>query len=138
MDLTPQTASKFYTQIEADPAYQAAKRDLRVQADLRKLVLDPLDYTASLPLGLSVLLGLDVDGMRVISAQNEVPGLLGSGHNLVLGGDDGQAIAYLRPTGKLIAGVSNRRSALIEVDDDGLRLDNGVIVPGSVINISVD
>jgi hypothetical protein len=137
-DLTPASSSNFYTRIDADRGYQAAKRDLRVQPDLWKLVFDPVDYTASRPVGLSVLLGSQLSGIRVISAQSEVPELPGSGHNLVLGGEDGKDIAYLRPTGQLIAGTSNHRPALIEISFDGINTNAGTILRGSVLKTSTD
>jgi hypothetical protein len=138
-DLSKAQAAKFYEQIENDRVYRTACNDLRVTQKLIPLVFDPVEYTSSRPVGLSVLLGHSGEGIRVVTAQAEASELKGSGYNLVLGGDDGEKISYLRPTGMLIAGTSSHQPALLEVDDvGGSHPSQGTVVPGSILDTKSD
>jgi hypothetical protein len=134
-DLMPSAASGFYRTIEADREYQAARRDLRIQPELWRIAFDPVDYTGSRPLGLSVLLGSVGQGLRVESAQNEAPEIVGSAANVVLGGADGETIRLLEPVGKLLAGRSEGYPALLETRLEPGAMDYGAVVPGSVLPI---
>jgi hypothetical protein len=135
-DLTHAASGDFYRHIENDPAYQAAKKDLRLQVDLATIASDLVDYTGSRPLGLSLLLNPSFDGLQAQTAQSELPIVPGSGINVVLGGDDGKQVQVLRPVSKIIAGTSDGRPALLEVGLDGKRMDPVVVVPGSILPIS--
>lgn len=137
-DLTPSAASGFYKTIESDREYQAARRDLRIQPELWRIAFDPVDYTVSRPLGLSVLLGPIGHGLRVESAQNEIPEIAGSGANVVLGGADGRQINFLEPVGKLLAGTSEGHPALLEIKLDHGAMDHAAVMPGSVLPVSAE
>jgi hypothetical protein len=134
VDLTPSVFSKFYEAVENDPAYQKVKRDLRVQSDLWRIAFDPVDYTGSRPLGLSILVDRSVDAIQVQTAQTEIPGIPGPGLNVVFGGDDGKQLTFLQPTGKLVVGTSGGHSALLEVSLDGAQSERTVVVPGSILH----
>ncbi len=133
VDLTPSVSSRFYDAVENDPAYQKMKRDLRVQPDLWRIAFDPVDYTGSRPLGLSILVGHSLDAIQVQTAQTEVPEIPGLGLNVVIGGDDGKQLNFLQPIGKLIVGTSAGRPALLEVGLDAAQSEQTVVVPGSVL-----
>jgi len=136
LDLTRSAAREFYTSIEGDREYQAARRDLRIQPELWRIAFDPVDYTGSRPLGLSVLLGSMGQGLRVESAQNEVPEIAGASTNVVLGGADGRQISFLEPLGKLLAGRSEGHPALLEIRLDHGAMDHAAVMPGSVLPIT--
>ncbi len=133
VNLTPSSNSEFYSTIEASRDYQLAKRDLGVQAPLWRIASDPVDYTGSRPLGLSALLGSNVEGLRVESAQDEVSEIAGSATNIVLAGEDGKQIDFLEPMGKLVAGTSEGRPALLEIKLNHGTTDRGSVLPGSVL-----
>ena len=97
------------------------------------MVFDPVDYTASRPIGLSILAGASGVHIRVHTAQSEVPELAGDGTNIVIGGVDNEEIHFLEPIGRLVAGVSDGRPALIQVNLDPADADRKVVVPGSVL-----
>ena len=136
VDLTPSAAGAFYEAIEGDRQYQAAKKDLQVQPELWKIAFDPVDYTGSRPLGLSILLGYPVEGVRAETAQTEVPETAGLGANVVLSGDDGKQVEFLQPVGKLLAGTSDGHSALLAIKVDGTGTDHATVLPGSVLPTS--
>ncbi len=133
VDLTPSTSSEFFATVETCRDYQLAKRDLGVQVPLWRLASDPVDYTGSRPLGLSVLLSGDIEGLRVESAQDEVVEIQGSATNIVLAGEDGKPINFLEPVGKLMAGTSEGRPALVEIKLDHGSADLTTVLPGSVL-----
>jgi hypothetical protein len=135
LNATPEDAPRFYAHIEADKSYQAAKNALGLSGDMGKLVANFVDYTASRPVGLSVLLGSSAEGLRVRTAQNEAVTPGNGGYNLVLRGDDGAEISYLRLKSRFIAGNSGGQSALMETDASDSSAVTGDIVPGSVISI---
>jgi hypothetical protein len=135
VDLTPSACNGFYDAVENDPGYKAARKDLRVQQHLWQMAFDPVDYTGSRPLGLSMIACHPVHGIQVQTAQTEVPELPGQGLNVVLGGDDDKQLHYLKPIGKLIAGTSGGHSALLEVSLDGKQGEHEIVVPGSVLSI---
>ncbi len=137
LDLTPEYAAKFYAGIEGDQDYISAKNDLRVAHELTRMILDKFDYTATLPLGLSVLLGQRSEGLRVRTAQNEID-IAGDGFNAVLGGTDGKAVSYLEPAGTLIAGLDGNKQSLLKSDSFDLTQSSGLIVPGSLIDVPED
>ncbi len=132
-DLTPSVSSEFYDAVEASRDYQLAKRDLGVQAPLWRIASDPVDYTGSRPLGLSALLGGDIEGLRVESAQDEVFEIQGSATNIVLPGEDGKQIDFLEPVGKLVAGTSQGQPALVEIKLHHGTIEHAAILPGSVL-----
>jgi len=135
VDLTWPISGEFYEAVENDRSYQNAKRDLRVQQDLRKIAFDSgEDYTGSRPLGLSVLLNSATDGMQVQTAQCETREIAGDGLNIVLGGDDGKEIQFLKPVAKLMSGKSHGYQALLKVPLDGTST-GPTILPGSVLPI---
>ena len=134
LDLTPEHAAQFYARIEGDPDYMAAKKDMRIHQELPQMILDKFDYTATLPLGLSILLAQRTAGLRVRTAQNEID-IAGDGFNAVLGGSDGKAVSYLEPAGTLIAGLTGSKQSLIKSDSTDLTRSSGIIVPGSLIDL---
>jgi hypothetical protein len=133
VDLTPSAAPTFYASIEGDKAYQKSKERLRVQAELWRIVLDPVDYTGSRPIGLSILAGANGMHIRVQTAQAEASDLTGDGANIVIGGADDEQISFLEPVGRLAAGISDGRLALIQADLDPAHASKKVVVPGSVL-----
>jgi hypothetical protein len=133
VDLTPSSKSEFYATVEAYRDYQLAKRDLGVQVPLWRIASDPIDYTGSRPLGLSALFGGGIEGIKVESAQDEVFEIQGSSTNIVLAGEDGKQIDFLEPVGKLMAGTSAGRSALIEIGLTHGTTDRATVLPGSVL-----
>lgn len=133
VDLTPSTAGAFYAAIEGDGACQKSKERLRIQSDLRRVVFDPVDYTGSRPIGLSILAGANGIHIRVQTAQSEASDLAGDGANIVIGGADDEQISFLEPVGRLVAGISGGRHALIQADLDPAHASRKVVVPGSVL-----
>lgn len=134
LDLTPEQATRFYARIESDADYLAAKTDMRVLQALPHMILDEFDYTATLPLGLSVLLVQRAEGLRVRTAQKEID-IAGDGLNAVLRGSDGKAVTYLEPAGTLIAGLAGSKQFLIKSDSSDLGHTGGRIIPGSIIDL---
>lgn len=134
LDLAPECAAKFYAKIEADSSYRLAKEAMRIHQELPQMILDIFDYTATLPLGLSVLLAHRTEGLRVRTAQKELD-IAGDGFNGVLGGSDGKAISYLEPAGTLLTGHDGSKQWLIKSDSNDLTGSGGIIVPGSLIDL---
>ena len=90
------------------------------------MILDIFDYTATLPLGLSVLLAHRTEGLRVRTAQKELD-IAGDGFNGVLGGSDGKAISYLEPAGTLLTGHDGSKQWLIKSDSNDLTGSGGIL-----------
>jgi hypothetical protein len=101
VDLSPSAYNEFYSSVEASRGHQLAKRDLGVQVPLWRIASDPVDYTGSRPLGLSILLGSDTEGLRIESAHDEVSEIAGSATNIVFPGDDGRQIDFSSLWGNL-------------------------------------
>jgi hypothetical protein len=136
VNLSPSISRNFFDRIESDSRYRKASEALGVMADLSRLVFDPIDFTASLPVGLAALLATSTDGIKVETAQHETAAATDHGGNVVLGGGDGHSISSLQPTGRLIEGSEEGRPALLELPISIAisHNDSSIIVPGSVLS----
>lgn len=136
LDLTPKGAAAFYSKIEADRAYIAAKNDMRIHEELAQVILNKFDYTATLPIGLSLLLADRTPGFRVQTAQAEIDlAEHGHGFNVVLDGTDGKPVSFLEKAGTLIVGLDGSRLSVIKSDCTDLTQSSGLILPGSLIDL---
>jgi hypothetical protein len=133
VDLTLSAAGAFYASIEGDKGYQKSKERLRMQSELWRIAFDPVDYTGSRPIGLSILAGANGIHIRAQTAQPEASDLAGDGANIVIGRADDEQISFLEPVGRLAAGTSDGRLALTQADLDPAHASRKVVVPGSVL-----
>jgi len=133
IDLSLANSGNFYELIESDPDYKTAKEKLNLRVPLWQLVFDPVDYTASRPIGLAALLDTSADGVKVESAQHEVSNSEVPGINLVFGGNDNQKLHFLQPSGKILEGLDAGRPALLEIPYQPGSGPGQVILPGSVL-----
>jgi hypothetical protein len=133
-NLNPSASATFYEAIESNHSYQIAKQALRVRPHIRELIFDLVDYTASRPIGLAILLGKFAHALTVQSAQKELS-TEESGENLVLGGADGQILKFLRPSGRLAEGTEGGIAALLEIPGKTGTADR-IVLPGFVLPTS--
>lgn len=131
VNLDPEVSPGFYDLIQQDDCYRKAKDMIRTQASLQKLIFEPLDYTASRPLGLNVLLNKSVDGFRIRTVPDEVSDGKTKGHNLIIGGADGHPVDFLEYTGRLVEGLDGGRPALLQIDHKPGSIDRAIL-SGSV------